>query len=158
MSLVSEIEGKETQLTGTQASEEDINQLAERLPEGTVLSWSLPLLKRFPLAGVCFSLDEEDDESELGADLKWFTVTQMLEEALAVYPGKVALKLGYLPVASCLAGSGDPYFLKISDGNDDPPLVRIPHDLASDDEEYPESEIEVVCGSLSQFFNKAEID
>ncbi|MGY5615428.1 hypothetical protein [Vibrio brasiliensis] len=158
MSLISEIERKETQLSGAQASEEDINQLVERLPEGLVPSWLLPLLKRFPLAGVCFSLDEEDDESELGADLKWFTVSQMLEEALAVYPGKVVLKLGYLPVASCLAGSGDPYFLKMLNDNDDPPLVRIPHDLASDDEEYPESEIEVVCGSLSQFFNKAEID
>lgn len=49
MSLISEIERKETQLSGAQASEEDINQLVERLPEGLVPSWLLPLLKRFPL-------------------------------------------------------------------------------------------------------------
>ena len=157
MSLISEIERKETQLTGVQASEEDINQLFERLPVRLVPSWLLSLLKRFPLAGVCFSLDEEDDESELGTDLKWFTVSQMLEEALAVYPGKVVLKLGYLPIASCLAGSGDPYFLKLLNDNDDPPLVRIPHDLASDDD-YPENEIEMVCESLSDFFKLADID
>jgi len=41
---------------------------------------------------------------------------------------------------------------------EDPPLVRIPHDLAADDEGYPENEIEIVCESLSQFFNKAQID
>ncbi|MCR9365224.1 MULTISPECIES: hypothetical protein [Vibrio harveyi group] len=158
MSLISEIKKIETQLTGLKASEEDINQLVEQLPDGLVPSYLLSLLKSFPLAGVCFSLDEENDESEFGADLKWLTVRQMLEEALEVYPGKVVLKLGYLPIASCLAGSGDPYFLKVLNDNDDPPLVRIPHEFASDDGEYPESEIEVVCRSLSQFFNRAEID
>ncbi|WP_435248880.1 hypothetical protein ACMAZD_05785 [Vibrio sp. nBUS_14] len=158
MSLISEIKKIETQLTGLKASEEDINQLVEQLPDGLVPSSLLPLLKSFPLAGVCFSLDEEDDESEFGADLKWFTVRQMLEEALEVYPGKGVLKLGYLPVASCLTGSGDPYFLKVLNDNDDPPLVRIPHEFVSDDGEYPESEIELVCGSLSQFFNRTEID
>ncbi|MEZ8878109.1 hypothetical protein AB6E09_03395 [Vibrio lentus] len=156
MSLISEIKRIETQLTGLKASEEDINQLVAQLPDGLVPSCLLSLLKSFPLAGVCFSLDEEDDESEFGADLKWFTVPQMLEEALEVYPGKVVLKSGYLPIGSCLAGSGDPYFLKVL--NDDLPLVRIPHELASDDGDYPENEIEVVCSSLSQFFNRAEID
>lgn len=158
MSLVSELEKKEMSLTGSKATESDAKQLVERLPSDLVPSWLPPLLQRFQLAGVCFSLDEEEDDSELGADLKWFSVSQMVEEALLVYPGKSVLSLGYLPIAACLAGSGDPYFLKILNDNEDPPLVRIPHDLASDDEAYPESEIEVVCESLSQFFSKVEID
>ena len=158
MSLVSELEKKGMSLTGSKATESDAKQLVERLPSDSVPSWLPPLLQRFQLAGVCFTLDEDDDESELGADLKWFSVSQMVEEALLVYPGKSVLSLGYLPIAACLAGSGDPYFLKILNDNEDPPLVRIPHDLASDDEAYPESEIEVVCKSLSQFFNKVEID
>lgn len=62
------------------------------------------------MVGVCFSLDEDDDESELGADLKWFGPSEMIEEALSVYPGETVIGLGYLPVAACLAGSGDPYF------------------------------------------------
>ncbi len=55
-------------------------------------------------------MDEDDDESELGADLKWFGPSEMIEEALSVYPGETVIGLGYLPVAACLAGSGDPYF------------------------------------------------
>ena len=157
MSLVSELEKKEMSLTGSKATETDVIQLVERLPSDMVPSWLPPLLQRFGLAGACFSLDEDDDESELGAELKWFSVSQMLEEALMVYPGKSALRLGYLPVAACLAGSGDPYFLKISISDEDPPLVRIPHEMASDDEAYPESEIEIVCKSLSRFFRKVEI-
>ncbi|MEH6447822.1 MAG: hypothetical protein V7765_04090 [Oleispira sp.] len=158
MSFISEVEKIEVLLSGEKASEEDINHLVARLPKELLTSSLISLLQNYFLAGVCFSLDEEDDESGLGADIKWFTINQMLEEALEVYPGKSVLTLGYLPIGACLTGSGDPYFIKVSGTNDDPPLVRIPHDLASADEEYPESEIEVVCVSLSHFFNKAEIN
>ena len=71
-------------------------------------------LQNYPLSGVCFWLDQDDDESGLGADLKWFTADQIIEEALSAYPGKVVLNLGYLPVAACLSGSDDPYFLKMN--------------------------------------------
>lgn len=158
MSLVTELDKKETSLTGSRLTDEDIKQLIEHLPRRLLPSWLLSMLQNYRLAGTCFSLGEDDDESGLGADLKWFKAGQMLEESLSTYPGKVVLELDYIPVAACLAGSGDPYFLKISAGNEDPPLVRIPHDLASDEDAYPESEIEIVCNSLSQFFCKSEIN
>lgn len=159
MSIVSELEKIESSCGGSKITEVDARLLFESLPSGLVPSWLISVLQRFQLVGVCLSLTEDEDESELGVDLKWFGPSEIIEEALSVYPGKAVVGLGYLPVAACLTGSGDPYFLKMKNSNiEDPPLVRIPHDLVSDDGTYPESEIEIVCESLSQFFSKAQID
>lgn len=56
---------------------------------------------------------------------------------------------GNLPVAACLAGSGDPYFLKLKGGEpQDSGLVRVPHHLVDiDGGGYPEERIELVCRS-----------
>lgn len=98
---------------------------------------SVQLMQSYPLSGVCFSLDENDDESGMGVDLVWFTAEQMIEEALSAYPGKVVLNLGYLPFAACLVGSGDPYFLKMKGSAlKNPTVVRIPHDLVAEDDTY----------------------
>lgn len=159
MSVLTELQKKESSLDGSKITESEADKLVKSLPSDLLPAWLIDILQNYPLSGVCFSLDEDNDESGLGADLRWFSADQMIEEALSAYPGKVVLKLGYLPVAACLAGSGDPYFLKMKDSNlDDPVLVRIPHDLVAEDDSYPESEIEVVCNSLSRFFNLAEID
>ena len=159
MTVLTELQKIESSLNGSKVTKSEADDLTKNLPPQLLPAWLLEALQNYPLSGVCFSLDEDDDESGLGADLKWFSVDQMIEEALSVYPGKVVLKLGYLPVAACLAGSGDPYFLKMKDSNlDDPVLVRIPHDLVAENDSYPESEIEVVCNSLSRFFNLSEID
>ena len=146
------IEKKKDELNGIIVIDAQLVDLKNILPE-----WYASLLKEFPLSGVIFSLNEELDQSELGVDLKWLSPEQTLDEAQNVYPGKSVIGLGYLPIGSCLAGSGDPYFLKLSDYSEDPALVRIPHDLVSDDG-YPENEIELVCNSLSSFFEQAEIE
>jgi len=159
MTVLTELKKIESSLNGSKMTRTEVADLARNVPPELFPEWLMDALQNYPLLGVCFSLDEDDDESGLGADLKWFTVDQMIEEALFAYPGKVVLNLGYLPVAACLAGSGDPYFLKMKGGNlDDPALVRIPHDLVSEDDSYSEREIEVVCKTLSRFFNLSEID
>lgn len=157
MRLVSELERIKTELYGSEASEKEINYLVEKLPISFLPAWFLKLLQHYPLAGVSFSLDDSDDESELGVELKWFHIDQIVEEALNVYPGKVILSLGYIPIATCLSGSGDPYFLNMKNSyTEDPPIVRIPHDLATNNS-YPESEIELVSPSLSEFFKLSTI-
>lgn len=90
-------------------------------------------------------------------DLKWLDPDQTVDEAQNVYPGKLVIGLCYLPIGSCLAGSGDPYFLNLDANSEDPALVRIPHDFIADDA-YPEEEIELVCHSLSIFFEQSEIE
>jgi hypothetical protein len=59
------------------------------------------------------------------------------------------VKNGYLPIGTCLIGSGDPYFLKVADGKN-PPVVRIPHDS-------PEG-AEVISPSLEAFLQSAGIE
>lgn len=121
------------------------------------LSLSLPSslishLLLLPLTGVCFSLDDEQDESGLGADFRWMTLDEILDEATQAYPGIVARRHGYLPIGICLEGSGDPYFLRIEDGT----IVRIPHQAAINDE-LDFTQIEPVIGSIVALINKSEI-
>lgn len=159
MTLLIELQKIESSLYGSKMTKLEADELARNIPPELLPAWLMEALENYPLLGVCFSLDEDDDESGLGVDLKWFTVDQIIEEALYAYPGKVVLDLGYLPIAACLAGSGDPYFLKMKGGvPDDPALVRILHDLVSENDNYPENEIEIVCSNLSRFFNVSAID
>jgi hypothetical protein len=89
--------------------------------------------------------------------MQWLTPAQIISEATEAFPGVVAGAAGYLPVGSCLLGSGDPYFLKI-EAAADPPVVRIPHDAVTDDEQLHSDSVELVSKSLSHFLQKAEFE
>jgi hypothetical protein len=119
-----------------------------------VPDWLVIKLRENGLAGVCFSLDADDDLSGLGADLLWLTPEQIVSEATQCEPGLSVVSLGYIPVGACAKGSGDPYFLDMRSGRRDPPLVRIPHDFASI-KPYPLDRVEQVSKTLSEFFSKA---
>jgi hypothetical protein len=82
-------------------------------------------------------IPEASDLSELdGGDLKLFDESEILEEANEFYPGVAVIKDGFIPVASCLQGSGDPYFININDGINGC-LYRIYHDAEMiDDNSY----------------------
>lgn len=108
------------------------------------------------LIGTEFYLGEEDDESGLGVEMQWLTPQQMISEASEAYPGIAATPLGYLPVGSCLTGSGDYYYLKPHTG-DDPTLVRIPHEAATADGELKVESIERVSTRLGEFLRNADI-
>jgi hypothetical protein len=145
-------------LKGSLTSSSDAQMLVDRLPDGLVPAWLVKAMCDYPLAGTSFELTEGNDESGLGADLQWFSPKMMLEEALQFYPGISVLPLGYLPVAGCLLGSGDPYFLRVRDAKiSDAVLVRVPHDFAIGDP-YPEELIEVVASSLSKFLQLAAVE
>lgn len=159
MSIFDELIKISSSLHGSKLAESEASELIEKLPPGVMPGWLVVIQKQFPLAGVCFSLDEDQDESKIGVEMKWFSSSQMIEEALLVYPGKVVLGLGYLPVAACLVGSGDPYFLKMKSCDlQNPPLVRIPHALAIDEDHFLENEIELVSKSLSYFFSQSKVE
>lgn len=67
------------------------------------------------------------DLSTLGADMRFLTEAQSIDELTNFWPGIGVAKDGYVPVASCSAGSGDYYYINT---NDEPngPLYRIYHD------------------------------
>jgi hypothetical protein len=117
----------------------------------------MALLSGHPLAGVGFSLNEEHDESGIGASVLWLTPAQIVSESVECQPGTSVLSYGFLPIGGCAEGSGDPYFLDLRNSSDDPPLVRVPHDYASSGP-YPLEKIEIVTSSMSEFFRNSRLD
>lgn len=80
------------------------------------------------LVGQSCEIPEQFDLSELdGGDLKVLDENEIVSEANEYYPGIAVKKDGYIPVASCLLGSGNPYFININDGINGC-LYRIYHD------------------------------
>ena len=71
----------------------------------------LEFIEKHQLIGKEIEIDEDDDVSELGADLKIMTKEQSIDEATNFYPGITVMAKGYIPVAMCLTGSGDYYYI-----------------------------------------------
>ena len=84
------------------------------------------------IIGCDFEVSEEDDLSELGAEIRIMNIDQCISEATECYPGIIAIKEGYVPVAMCLAGSGDYYYIKITEGKNGS-LYRVYHDAVDED-------------------------
>ena len=153
------LDAMEEQLLGAKLSTEEENLLRTHFSSTLLPDWLINLLSDYPLIGVSFTLSEELDESRLGVEMKWLTPTGMVEEAYLFYPGILVLQLGYLPIGTCLTGSGDPYFLKMTIDNDDPPLVRIPHDnILDENDQLDESKFEPVSFSLSRFLELCQVE
>lgn len=73
------------------------------------------------------SIPEEADFSEIGADLRFYNAEESKEEMEEYYPGLAVAPDGFIAVACCTTGSGNPYFINIHDGVEGP-LYRIYHD------------------------------
>lgn len=158
MVLDETLQVKLNRLRGARISEDDVFEMKSKLPKAVTQSWLLKLLKDYPISGVSFSLDESKDDSAFGVEARWLNPSEIVEEALIAYPGKWVVNLGYLPVASCLIGSGYPYFVKVSDVAEGSPVVRIPHDVIVNNGVYPEDKIEMVCSNVFDLFLNAEIE
>lgn len=110
------------------------------------------LLTSRPLVGLTLVLSEQADESRFGAELRWMTAEQMVDEATGAYPGIPAASRGFLPVGICLEGTGNPYFLRLGDGA----IVRIPHDAATEDD-LDGSQVDLVARSIEALVDAAEV-
>ena len=99
------------------------------------------------IIGRDFEISEDDDLSELGADLRIMNIEQCISEATECYPGIAAVKESYVPVAMCLTGSGDYYYIRSTEGETGP-LYRIYHD-AVNGENIEQDGIEKVLNSYA---------
>ncbi|WP_252017856.1 hypothetical protein [Vibrio sp. SCSIO 43136] len=100
----------------------------------------LSFLRDNELTGKTCEIPDEHDISELGADFQLFSELEIVDETDNCYPGIAVSSMGYIAVASCLTGSGDPYFINTNDGEGGK-LYRIYHDDNSVDivaEKYQE--------------------
>jgi len=94
-------------------------------------------------------IPEEADMSQVGADFQMMTAEDCLNEATNFWPGIGVTKDGYVPVAECLIGSGDPYFINSNDGEGGP-LYRIYHDSVSEEGYDTEVAVAIVLRSYEQ--------
>ncbi len=138
--------GNATQLTGRVATEAEL-ATAQAALGGKIPAWLLDAMRDLALSEAQFCFED--------ADLKWLALPAIVEESTQLLPGKLLLPLGYLPVAECLQGSGDPYFLDLRSNDDDPALVRAAHDSVRAGE-YDLRGIDGVARSLSDFFARAQ--
>ena len=123
----------------------------------SIPAWLFELLTTVPLAGLEFGWQEDAERGLDGvAWLIWSDARNIRSESLECYPGRAILPMGYICVASCSAGSGDPYFITIEDG-DDPPLYRIYHDVSDHADAILDGAKHLVVPSLSAFFREAKL-
>lgn len=90
------------------------------------------------LVGVEIEIPESEDRSELGAEIVILDDAGILSEATDLYPGIEATRHGFIPIGGCSIGSGDPYFIRTSEGAGGA-LYRIYHDKVFEDE-FPEAQ------------------
>ena len=83
------------------------------------------------LEGKQLEIPEHQDLSEIGCELQILNEEQSISESTQNFPGIVAIKFGWTPVAMCLAGSGDYYYININEGKSGA-FYRIPHDSVSE--------------------------
>jgi hypothetical protein len=91
-------------------------------------NWFIELYTTVPIIGAEFGVQEnESDEAYDGISyIIWRDVNDIIEESTEYEPGMIALNEGYVFVASCSHGSGDPIFLNLN--LEEPRLFRIYHD------------------------------
>ena len=147
--IESKLDAIRSNLKGKVADEDDLRIIKQFPIEYP--SQILNLLKEYEIIGQKFSLPEDIDESEMGVELEWMSISEQLDEITNHYPGIVAIKHGYLPFGKCLVGSGDPYFLKLDSLES---VYRIPHEAVINDKLETE-EIELVS-SLELLFDYLE--
>lgn len=88
------------------------------------------LMSLCPLIGTTYS---RNDDANGSFDLQWMNAAAIIDEATGAFPGIAALNEGYIPVGSCMLGTGDPYFIRSAEHND-PALYMIRHDLSVEEE------------------------
>jgi hypothetical protein len=104
----------------------------------------IKFLDKNSLRGVECEIPEDKDLSQLdGCCLEVFNEENILDEATNFYPGLIVKNDGYIPVAGCCHGSGDPYFININNGEFGP-LYRIYHDEVHDENYDRSKAIEIV--------------
>ena len=121
--------------------------------------WLSDLLTSAPLCGLELGWQAYPPEGDFDGIqwLEWADAAGVVSESVDCYPGAVILPSGYVNVASCSGGSGDPYFVCIHDGQD-PPLYQVFHDVSDQPEVILAEGRALVAPSLSQFFASALLE
>ncbi|RJG35753.1 hypothetical protein [Motilimonas pumila] len=90
-------------------------------------------IKKNELEGASCKIPPEADLANLdeeGPDLYIMGESMSIQESTEYYPGMYVKSDGYIPVASCEIGSGNPYFINVNEGENGS-LYCIFHDVVT---------------------------
>jgi hypothetical protein len=104
------------------------------------------------LTGATAEVPPPRDQSGLGAEIAFLIEAQSTDEATNFWPGLAVAGDGYVPVGSCLSGSGDYYYIRTNDGVAGA-LYRVYHDAVSQHGYDSEEAIAVVLGSYEELLD-----
>lgn len=125
--LIERIKLKYPDFVGKTASESELAKLERelkiKLPE-----WYIELYTTVPLidAELGIQEDEPDEDYDGISYIIWGGVDDIIDESTKYEPGISGLKDGYVYLASCSHGSGDPIYFKLSSKQQS--VFRIYHD------------------------------
>ena len=128
--LVDRIRMKYPDFVGKTVNESDIVKLEKEL-KITLPNWYIELYTTVPLIDTEFGVreDEPDEDFDGISYMICGGIDDIIEESTKFEPGKSALTDGYVFLASCSHGSGDPIFVKLNaEDSDEARVYRIYHD------------------------------
>lgn len=142
-------------MRGRTLTSAEIETLSRAL-KGVYPLWLSDLLVSFPLCGLELGWQAYPPESDYdGIEwLEWSDAVGVISESLECYPGLAILPAGFVNIASCSGGSGDPYFVSIHEG-EDPPLYQVYHDVSDRAEVILAEGRVLVAPHLSEFLTSA---
>jgi hypothetical protein len=142
---------------GRVATLEEINSLNQDC-DGIVPAWYAELLLEYPICELEIGWQQFEPEDDFDGInwMQWSNPEMMRAEMLEAYPGVAIYKHGYLNVATCSHGSGDPYFINTNEG-ENPRVLQVFHDVSENYEIIVSEGIDVVAESLSEFFKGAKV-
>ncbi len=143
---------------GRKATLEEINSI-NRDCNNIIPNWYAELLMKYPICGLELGWQQFEPEEDFDGInwMQWSKPEMMKSEMIEAYPGIAIYKHGYLNVATCSHGSGDPYFININEG-ENPRVLQVFHDVSEKFEIIVKEGIDIVAESLSEFFKKAKSD
>ena len=138
--------------TGRQATAEEINAI-NRDCGNIIPGWYAALLCKYPICGLELGWQKFEAEDDFdGIEwVEWSNPEMMRAIMLDGFPFDVLCRDGFLNVAALLDGDDNPYFININEG-ENPPVLQIYHDASPKLEIILKEGIDVVAGSLSEFF------
>ena len=112
--LIERIKQKYPVFTGRTVSKEELISLQDKL-KIKLPTWYIDLHTQVPIIDAEFGFQEyEPDANYDGISfIIWSDINGVIEESLQFSPGIEVFEQGYIHVASCSTGSGDPIFIKL---------------------------------------------
>ena len=162
--MKSEVEGSLITLlervskVGRKATFEEIKYINQKC-NNIIPDWYAELLIRYPICGLELGwqqFEPEEDFDEVNW-MVWSNPEMMQSEMIEAYPGIAIYKYGYMNIASCSHGSGDPYFMNINESKN-PPVLQVFHDVSDNYEVIVKQGIDIIAGRLSDFFKNAIVE